>query len=113
MILPPSGKEVVRRLSFLCLVSAVIFLPLMLLLGSDDAPAAVIPAYLVSLSGLLGWCLLFVRSEAPLVRCGLIAAITSAFFVCYFYMTIIKRHLRNREGITRLVVPERTRAENI
>ncbi len=104
MSVPPSGIEVVRRLSFLCVALATVCLPLMALLGSDDAPAAVVPVYLVSLSGLLGWCLACLRSEEVLVRWALAVAITSAVFVCFVYITVVTDHLRNRRGIVEAVL---------
>ncbi len=86
--------------AYFVLFAAVFFAPAMAVLASDDGPAAVVPMYLVSLSGLLCWCLLFLRSEPLFVRWALAAAITSACIVCFLYKTRIERHLRNREGIT-------------
>ena len=93
-----------KMCAYAVLVAAVFCLPAMALLSSDDAPAAVVPHYLVSLSGLLCWCLLFLQTEVVLVRWGLAAAIASACFVCIAYATVVERHLRNREGITGIIV---------
>ena len=65
------------------LMAAVVFAPAMAVVASDDGPAAVVPLYLVSLSGLLCWSLLFFRTEALLVRWALAAAIASACIVSF------------------------------
>ena len=93
-------SPLLRVFAYFVLMAAVFFAPALAVLASDDGPAAVVPLYLVSLSGLLCWCLLFLRSEALLVRWALAAAITSACIVCLLYKTRIERHPRNREGIT-------------
>ena len=97
----------VKISAYAVLMAAVFLLPAMALLSSDDGPAAVVPLYLVSLCGLLCWCLLCLRSDTLLVRWGLAAAITSACFVFFASVTVVERHLRNREGITRFIGPER------
>ena len=81
---PDHRNVAVRRFAFIFLLAAVVCLPIMMALSSDDGPAAVVPVYLVSASGLLLWCLVFLRSEVLLVRWGLAGAIGSACFVWLF-----------------------------
>ena len=95
----------VKISAYVVLIAAVFCLPPLALLSSDNGPAALLPLYLVSLAGLLCWCLLFLRSEALLARWGLAAAIASACLACFAYLTVVERHLRSRAGISRYNAP--------